>query len=98
MPNYPWHAVRAFFKEDGYRRWRTIPSGGPTMRDAWFAGAGIVFGWLMSKAWSDPGCQVGMVIFLVTTAVLTLAFALAVVGHGRGPQGPDRDDDDDRDR
>jgi hypothetical protein len=58
------------------------------MRDAWFAGAGIVFGWLMSKAWSDPGCQVGMVIFLVTTAVLTLASALAVVGHGRGPRAP----------
>jgi hypothetical protein len=65
------------------------------MRDAWFAGAGIVFGWLMSKAWSDPGCQIGMVIFLVTTAVLTLAFALAVVGHGRGPRGPGDDEEDD---
>jgi hypothetical protein len=64
------------------------------MRDAWFAGAGIVFGWLMSKAWSDPGCQIGMVIFLVTTAVLTLGFALAVVGHGRGPRGPDGDHED----
>lgn len=68
------------------------------MRDVGFAGAGIVFGWLMSKAWSDPGCQIGMVIFLITTAVLTLAFALAVVGHGRGPQGPDRDEEDDRDQ
>jgi hypothetical protein len=48
----------------------------------------------MSKAWTDPGCQIGMVIFLVMTAVLTLAFALAVVGHGRGPQGPDRDEED----
>ena len=66
------------------------------MRDAWFAGTGFVFGWLMSKAWSDPGCQVGMVIFLVTTAVLTLGFALAVVGHGRGRQSPDGDGDDDR--
>ena len=65
------------------------------MRDAWFAGAGVVFGWLMSKAWSDPGCQVGMVIFLITTAVLTLGFALAVVGHGRGPEGPDGDHGDD---
>ena len=64
------------------------------MRDAWFAGAGIVFGWLMGKAWNDPGCQVGMVILLVMTAVLILAFALAVVGHGRGPQGPGRDEDD----
>ena len=68
------------------------------MRDAWFAGTGIVFGWLMSKAWTDPGCQIGMVIFLVMTAVLTLAFALAVVGHGRGPQDPDRDEEDHRDQ
>jgi len=27
---------------------------------------------------------------------MTLGFALAVVGHGRGPREPDRDDDDDR--
>ena len=67
------------------------------MRDVWFASTGIVFGWLMSKAWSDPGCQIGMVIFLVTTAVLTLGFALAVVGHGRGPQGPGHDEEDDGD-
>ena len=64
------------------------------MRDVWFAGAGIIFGWLMSKTWTDPGCQVGLVIFLVATAVMTLVFALAVVGHGRGPRGPDPDDDD----
>ena len=64
------------------------------MRDVGFGGACIVFGWLMSKAWSDPGCQIGMVIFLVTTAVLTLAFALAVVGHGRGPRDLDGDDED----
>ena len=67
------------------------------MRDAWFAGAGIVFGWLMSKAWTDPGCQMGMVIFLIATAVLTLGFALAVVGHGRGSQPPDGGDDRDGD-
>jgi hypothetical protein len=65
------------------------------MRDAWLVSASILFGWLMSKAWSDPGCQVGMVIFLVTTAVLTLGFALAVVGHGRGPQDSGREDDED---
>jgi hypothetical protein len=64
------------------------------MRDVWFAGAGIVFGWLMSKTWTDPGCQVGLVIFLVATAVMTLVFALAVVGHGRGPRPPDKDEDD----
>jgi len=68
------------------------------MRDLGFAGTGIVFGWLMSKAWSDPGCQVGLVIFLVVTAAMTLVFALAVVGHGRnlGPEDPDKDDDEDR--
>jgi len=53
-----------------------------------------MLGWLMSKTWTDPGCQVGLVIFLVATAVLTLVFVLAVVGHGRGPRGPDPDDDD----
>jgi hypothetical protein len=67
------------------------------MRDIWLAGAGIVFGWLMSKAWTDPGCQVGLVVFLVATAAMTLAFALAVVGHGREPRDPRRDDDDDAD-
>ena len=64
------------------------------MRDLWLAGAGIAFGWLMSKAWSDPQCQTGLVIFLVATAVMALAFALAVVGHGRGPQNPRGDEDD----
>jgi hypothetical protein len=64
------------------------------MRDLWLVGAGIAFGWLMSKAWSDPQCQTGLVIFLVATAVMALAFALAVVGHGRGPRDP-RDDQDD---
>ena len=65
------------------------------MRDVWLAGAGFAFGWLMSKAWSDPGCQVGLVIFLVVTAVMVLAFALAVVGHGRGPDHPGPNEDDD---
>ena len=39
------------------------------------SGAGVAFGWLMSKAWSDPQCQTGLVIFLVATAVMALAFA-----------------------
>ena len=64
------------------------------MRDVWVVGASIVFGWLMSKAWSDPGCRLGLVIFLVATAVMTLGFALAVVGHGRGSAGPGRREDD----
>ena len=65
------------------------------MRDVWLASVAFAFGWLMSKAWSDPGCQLGLVIFLVVTAVMVLAFALAVVGHGRGPDhsGPKGDDD-----
>jgi len=65
------------------------------MRDLWLAGAGIAFGWLMSKAWSDPQCQTGLVIFLVATAVMALAFALAVVGHGREPRNPRDDEGDD---
>lgn len=63
------------------------------MRDVWIAGAGIVFGWLMSKAWTDPGCRLGLAIFLVVTAVLALTFALAVVGHGRSVP-PEADDDE----
>ena len=64
------------------------------MRDVWVVGASVLFGWLMSKAWSDPGCRLGLVIFLIATAVMALGFALAVVGHGRGPTGSDRDEDD----
>ncbi len=64
------------------------------MKDVWIAGTAFMLGWLMSKTWTDPGCQVGLVIFLVATAVMTLVFVLAVVGHGRGPRGPDPDDDD----
>jgi hypothetical protein len=65
------------------------------MKDVWIAGTAFMLGWLMSKTWTDPGCQVGLVIFLVATAIMTLVFALAVVGHGRGPQPPDAVDDDD---
>jgi len=65
------------------------------MRDAGLVGAGIVFGWLTSKTWSDPGCQLGLVVFLVATAVMTLGFVLAVVGHGRHP-GDAGDSDEDK--
>lgn len=68
------------------------------MRDAGLVGVGIVLGWLASKTWSDPGCQLGLVVFLVATAVMTLGFALAVVGHGRGPRAGGHDDDDGEDR
>jgi hypothetical protein len=66
------------------------------MKDAWLAAAGFVLGWLMSKTWQDPGCRVGLAVFLVVTTVMALAFALAVVGHGRStPPPPDDDSPDD---
>jgi hypothetical protein len=65
------------------------------MRDGGLVGVGIVLGWLVSKTWSDPGCQMGLVVFLVATAVMVLGFVFAVVGHGRGAGGGDREDDDD---
>jgi hypothetical protein len=65
------------------------------MRDVGLVGAGIVFGWLTSKTWSDPGCQLGLVVFLIATAVMTLGFALAVVGHRRNPGAGDSDEGDD---
>jgi len=62
-------------------------------------GVGIVLGWLGSKTWSDPGCQLGLVVFLVATAVMVLGFVLAVVGHGRAPGvGGPGDDDDEEER
>lgn len=64
------------------------------MRDGGLVGAGIVLGWLVSKTWSDPGCQLGLVVFLVATAVMVLGFVLAVVGHGRGSADADREDED----
>ena len=65
------------------------------MRDVWLVTASFALGWLVSKAWSDPACQVGLVIFLVATAVMALGFALAVVGHGRGAAGSGPDEGDD---
>jgi len=64
------------------------------MRDAGLVATGIVFGWLLSKSWSDPECRMGLTIFLVVTAVMFLAFVLAVVGHGKEPRNSDRDDED----
>ncbi|HXJ83874.1 MAG TPA: hypothetical protein VMS64_34965 [Candidatus Methylomirabilis sp.] len=65
------------------------------MREAGIAGAGFVLGWLMSKTWQDPGCRVGLVLFVVLTAVMALTFAFAVVGHGRSaPRPPEEDGDD----
>jgi len=68
------------------------------MRDAGLVGIGVVLGWLGSKSWSDPQCRMGLVIFLVATAIMTLVFSLAVVGHGTQPHDRgDRNADDDRD-
>jgi hypothetical protein len=64
------------------------------MKDVWVAGGAFVFGWLLSKTWDDPGCRLGLALFLVLGAVMALAFALAVVGHGRKDVPPRRDDDD----
>jgi hypothetical protein len=68
------------------------------MRDGGLVGVGIVLGWLASKTWSDPGCQLGLVVFLVATAVMALGFVFAVVGHGRDPGDGDADDDDEGER
>ncbi len=68
------------------------------MRASGLVGVGVVLGWLASKTWSDPGCQLGLVVFLVATAAMTLAFLLAVVGHGRGARAGDPDEDDEGDR
>ena len=64
------------------------------MKDVWIAGAGFVFGWLMSKTWQDPGCRMGLVMFVVVTAVMVLAFALAVVGHRKPVDAPGEDEPD----
>lgn len=65
------------------------------MRDTGLLGVGVVLGWLASKTWSDPGCQLGLVVFLIAAAVMTLGFLFAV-GHGRDPGSGDPDDEDDR--
>jgi hypothetical protein len=67
------------------------------VRNAGLVGVGVVLGWLASKTWSDPGCQLGLVVFLVATAVMALGFLVAVVGHGRDPDPGDRDEDDEGD-
>ncbi len=64
------------------------------MKDIWIATAGFVLGWLMSKTWQDPGCRLGLVVFLVVTAAMALAFVVAVVGHRRTPDSPSEEDRD----
>jgi len=58
---------------------------------------GLVLGWLASKTWSDPGCQLGLVVFLVATAAMALGFLLVLVGQRRDARDDhDEDDEDDR--
>ena len=64
------------------------------MKEAWIAAAGFVLGWLMSKTWQDPGCRLGLVVFLVITAIMVLAFALAVVGGGSAGGSADEEERD----
>jgi hypothetical protein len=65
------------------------------MKDVWIAAAGFVLGWLMSKTWQDPGCRLGLVVFLVVTAAMVLTFALALVGGGSDAGGsPDEEERD----
>ena len=64
------------------------------MRDTGLLGVGVVLGWLASKTWSDTSCQLGLAVFLIAAAVMTLGFLLAVVGHGRDPDAGDPDDED----
>jgi len=68
------------------------------VRDTGFLGVGVVLGWLASKTWSDPECQLGLVVFLIAAAVMTLGALLAVVGHGRDPVAGDPGEDDEDDR
>jgi len=67
------------------------------VRDAWLVAGGIALGWLASKTWSDPDCRLGLIVFLVITAVLVLVFAIAVTANrppadGSGADGPDDGD------
>lgn len=64
------------------------------MRDAGLVGSGFVFGWLMSKTWSDPGCRRGSSSSLVATAVMFLAFISSWSATAQPPAGSDHDDVD----
>jgi hypothetical protein len=68
------------------------------VRDGGLVAVGVVLGWLASKTWNDPGCQLGLVVFLVATAAMALGFLLAVVGHGRDTRADGHDEDDEGDR
>jgi len=67
------------------------------VRESGLVGVGVILGWLASKTWSDPGCQLGLVVFLVATAAMALGFLLVLVGQRRDASDDyDEDDEDDR--
>jgi hypothetical protein len=67
------------------------------VRESGLVGVGVILGWLASKTWSDPGCQLGLVVFLVATAAMALGFLLVLVGQRRDARDDyDEDDEDDR--
>ena len=58
------------------------------MRDGGLVGTGIIFGWLLSKSWSDPECRLGLVIFLVATAVMFLVLPWPSWATGKNRRVP----------
>jgi hypothetical protein len=64
------------------------------VKGAWLVGAGFLLGWLTTKTWNDPACQMGLAVFLAVTAALVLVFAIAVTA-GRKPAGDAETDDGD---
>ena len=63
------------------------------MNQVWLIGGSIVFGWLMAQTWRDPGCYVGLAIWLAVTA-LTVAACLFVV-FGPKKEGHNEEDEND---
>ena len=62
------------------------------MNEVWLVGGGIVFGWLMAQTWRDPGCHVGLAIWLAVTALTVVACLFAVFGPKK-EAGTDDDED-----
>jgi hypothetical protein len=63
------------------------------MNQVWLVGAGIVFGWLMAETWRDPGCYLGLAIWLAVTALTVAACLFAVFGPRKDT--PKEDDEHD---
>jgi len=63
------------------------------MNQVWLIAVGIMFGWLMAQTWRDPGCYLGLAVWLAVTA-LTVAACLFVV-FGPKKEAPNDDDEHD---